>query len=222
MADKRLRDLQRRVAGGDPEAFGLLVQHIVRTTGLRASQVEARYYFPNLYEWCLAAIQHETIYNVQEWFPQTDQYPTRVYLKYWTIKDNYQGKPQLDQCCINSDRESPHYETLVGMLRWIEIDRHPWGQHFCFLGSGYEDKLEEIFRIFGLHRREGSIPRLTRLFSVHPNTYQEQFEEDPELGYDVTDDEDEDDEDEDDEDEDDEFLDPEDDESGPSGYYPEH
>jgi hypothetical protein len=35
------------------------------------------------------------------------------------------------------------------------------------------------------------IPQLRRLFSVHPNTYQEQFEEDEYFGYDLGDDDDE-------------------------------
>lgn len=187
MADQKLRELERAASQGDQDAFEQLVQYIVRLTGLNEAQVAARYHFPNLYAWCLAAIQHKIVYYIQEWFPQTDHYPVRAYLKYYTIKDDYKGESQLSQCWLNQDSNSPHYQELVTALRWIDIDRHPWGQHFCFLGSGYEDKLEEIFRIFGLHGRRGNLPHLTRLFSVHPRTYLDQFEEDENFGYEVED-----------------------------------
>lgn len=199
MADQELRELERAVSTGDPEAFARLIQYVVRMTGLTENQAAARYHFPNLYQWCLAAIAHETVYYIQEWFPQTNYQPVRAYLKYYTIKEDDRGKAQLSQCWLNADRYSPHYDKLVAGLRWIDIDRHPWGQRFCFLGSGYADKLEDIFRLFGLHSRRGSVPHLQRLFSVHPNTYQDQFEEDENLGY--IDDEDEDDEDEDEDEE---------------------
>lgn len=178
MADRELRNLERRVAQGDTEAFDLLIQHIVRVTGITEAQAAARYHFPNLHQWCLAAIRHGTVYYIQEWFPVTNHQPVRAYLKYFTIKFD-QDNPQLSQCWLLDDRNSPYYEELATSLRWIEIDRHPWGQHFCFLGSGYEDKLEDIFRVFGF----SGIPRLRLLFSVHPLTYQEQFAENEDFGY---------------------------------------
>jgi hypothetical protein len=193
MADQRLRELEREAASGDPGAFDQLIQYIVRIIGLDEAQAAARYHFPNLYEWCLAAIQHDTVYYVQEWFPMTSHQPVRAYLKYFTIKFDDQNKPQLSQCWLLDDRKSPHYEELANSLRWIEIDRHPWGQHFCFLGSGYENKLDDIFRVFGLKMSQHRIlPHLRRLFSVVPNTYLEQFEEDEYFGYDLDDDDDDD------------------------------
>lgn len=175
--DEHLRELERRAAAGDHEAQEQLIQALMKATGATQNQIEARYRYPVMYQWCVDALVHETVYHVSEYITVTEYRPRRTYAKFWTIRNSRfrKNQPVLDQFWPLQDQHAEEDE-VTNTLHFMRMDRHPW-RGYAFHGDNVEEIAERIFRFFGLKP-----PYLKPLFQVVPRIYFEDAEEAAEDG----------------------------------------
>lgn len=183
--DEHLRDLERRAATGDLEAQEELIRALMKATGATYDQIRARYRYPIMYQWCVDALTHGTVYHISEFISVTEYRPRRTYAKFWTIRaDSIRKELVLDQFWPLQDQHVEEWvegDAVTNTLHFMRMERHPWGPRhshgYAFHGDNVEEIAERIFRFFGLKP-----PYLKSLFQVVPQSYFEDAEEAAEDG----------------------------------------